>query len=54
MNQRLSNAGLLDDFYRAANKKDRTTMVAILESVELEGAEAEEAADIILKNPAFT
>jgi len=54
MNQQLSNAGLLDDFYRAANKKDRNTMIAILVSVELEQTEAEDAADTILNNPAFS
>jgi len=54
MNQQLSNAGLLDDFYRAANKKDRNTMIDILMSIELERPEAEQAADIILQNPAFS
>lgn len=54
INQRLSSAGLLDDFYRAANKKDRDTMVALLISIELEASQAEEAADIILNNRAFS
>jgi len=54
MNQRLSSAGLLDAFYKAANKKDKNTMIDLLMSIEFERSEAEEAADIILNNPAFS
>ena len=54
INQRLNTAGLLDDFYKAANRKDRSTMVALLISIELEVSKAEEAADIILNDRAFS
>lgn len=51
VNERLYDARLLDDFYRAANKKDRNEMNAILMSVELDRSRAEETADTILKVP---
>ena len=53
MNARLNEAGLLEDFYGAANKKDRDGMVALLMSVEIEKSQAEETSDAILNNPAF-
>lgn len=53
MNERLNNAGLLDDFFKAANKKDRERMVALLVSIELERSQAEEFTESILSNPAF-
>lgn len=53
VNERLYEAGLLDDFYRAANRKDKNEMVTLLMSVELERPQAEETTDTILKNPAF-
>jgi hypothetical protein len=53
MNERLNDAGLLDDFYKAANKKDRNKMIALLMSVGLERSQAEETSDTILNNPAF-
>ncbi|MDX5151114.1 MAG: hypothetical protein R3188_01440 [Acidiferrobacterales bacterium] len=54
VNERLYDAGLLDDFFKAANKKDRNEMIALLMSVELERSQAEETADTILKNRAFS
>jgi hypothetical protein len=53
MNERLNDAGLLDDFYQAANKKDRNTMIDLLVSIEIERSQAEETADAILNNRAF-
>lgn len=53
VNERLYEAGLLDNFFNIANKKDRNEMVALLMSVELDRAEAEKTADTILKSPAF-
>jgi len=53
VNARLNDAGLLDDFYRAANKKDRGEMIALLISIELDQSQAEETIDTILGNPAF-
>lgn len=53
VNNRLYDAGLLDDFYKAATKKDRNEMIALLMSVELDKSQAEETTDTILNNPAF-
>jgi hypothetical protein len=52
VNKRLYDAGLLDDFYKAATKKDKDVMVALLMSVELERSQAEETIDTILESPA--
>jgi hypothetical protein len=54
VNERLYAAGLLDAFYRAANKRDKDEMISLLMSVDLEKPQAEEAADSIINNPAFT
>ena len=54
VNERLYEAGLLDDFYKAANRKDKNEMMAILMSVELDSARAEETAGTILNNMAFS
>lgn len=54
VNERLYEAGLLDEFFKAANKKDRDQMIAILMSIELEKSQAEETADATLKNWAFS
>lgn len=54
VNERLYDAGLLDDFFKAANKKDRNEMVALLVSIELERSQAEKAADTVLNNQAFS
>lgn len=48
VNQRLSEAGLLTEFFNAANKKDRDDMISILLSIEYEQAQAEEVSDAIL------
>lgn len=53
LNAQLYDAGLLDDFYKAASRKDRNEMIAILISVEIDGAEAEKTADMVLESPAF-
>lgn len=54
LNERLYDAGLLDDFFKAATRKDRDEMVALLMSIELEKPEAEKTADAVLKNRAFS
>ena len=54
VNERLYEAQLLDDFYIAASKKDKAGMITLLMSVELDESEAEETADSILNNQAFT
>lgn len=54
MNERLYDAGLLDDFFKAANKKDRDEMIALLMTIELERSQAEETTDTILKNQALS
>lgn len=54
VNERLYEAGLLDDFFKAANKKDRDKMISILMSIELDRSQAEETADTTLKNWAFS
>lgn len=54
VNERLYAAGLLDAFYRAANRRDKNEMISLLMSVDLEKPQAEEAADSIINNPAFT
>jgi hypothetical protein len=54
VNERLYDAGLLDDFFKAANKKDRNKMIALLMLIELERSQAEETTDTILKNKAFS
>lgn len=54
VNERLYAAGLLDAFYRAANKRDKGEMIALLMSVDFERPQAEEAAESIINNPAFT
>ena len=53
VNERLYAAGLLDNFFNIANRKDRNEMVALLMSVELDRSEAEKTADTILNSPAF-
>lgn len=54
VNERLYDAGLLDEFFKAANRKDRDGMVALLVSIELDRSHAEEFADATLKNWAFS
>ena len=54
VNERLNNAGLLDEFFKAANKKDRNKMIDLLVSIELEKPQAEKFADTTLKNWAFS
>jgi hypothetical protein len=54
VNERLYAADLLDAFYRAANKRDRYEMIALLMSVDFEKTQAEQTADDIINNPAFT
>ena len=54
MNERLYDAGFLDDFFKAANKKDRDKMIDILMSIELDRSQAEDFADTTLKNWAFS
>jgi len=54
VNERLYEAGLLDDFFKAANKKDRDKMIALLRVIELDKSQAEEFADATLKNWAFS
>jgi len=53
VNERLYEADLLDDFYRAATKKDRNEMIVLLMAIELDRSQAEETADTILNNAAF-
>jgi len=48
MNGRLYDAGLLDAFFVAANKKDRDEMIALLMLIELERSQAEKTVDTIL------
>ena len=54
VNERLYAAGLLDAFYRAANKRDKDEMIALLMSIDFERSQAEEAAESIINNPAFS
>jgi len=54
VNNLLYEADLLDDFFRAANKKDREEMIGILMSVDLERPEAEKTVDKIMANHAFS
>jgi len=54
VNSRLYDAGLLDDFYKAANRKDKNAMIALLILVEIEPSEAEKTADTVLQSPAFS
>jgi hypothetical protein len=54
VNERLHAAGLMEAFFRAANKKDRDEMISILESIDLDRTQAEATADSIINNPAFT
>jgi len=53
VNERLYHAGLLDQFDKAALKKDRNEMIDLLMTVELVKSQAEETANAILENPAF-
>jgi|GEM_PF-3251130 hypothetical protein len=53
LNAQLYDAGLLDDFYKAASRKDRTEMISLLISIEINMAEAEKTADAVLESPAF-
>lgn len=50
VNERLCNAGLIAQFDAAARARDRTKMVALINSVEL-GDQSETIADAILRNP---
>ena len=52
VNERLSAAGTLKRFDAAARKRDRASMVKLLEQVDLTGAEAQWSVDTILANPA--
>lgn len=54
VNERLYDAGLLEEFFNAANKKDRYGMISVLMLIELERSEAEKTADTILKSHAFS
>jgi len=54
LNGRLYDAGLLDAFFKAANKKDRNEMIAVLMLIEFERPEAEKTVDTILKNQEST
>ena len=50
-NERLFNAGLLDDFDAAARARDDERMVAILQQVEFSESEARSITDTTLTNP---
>jgi hypothetical protein len=49
LNERLYVTGLLDEFERARKQRDRERLIALLEQVEVHGADAEWTADEILK-----
>lgn len=49
LNERLYVTGLLDEFDRARQRRDRERIIALLEQVEVCGADAEWTADEILK-----
>ena len=54
MNERLYSAGLLDEFFIAANKKDRNGLITVLMLIEFERPEAEKTADAILESHTFS
>jgi len=51
VNERLFEAGLLDQFDGAIRQSDRVKMIECLVSVDIETAAAEKIADEVLANP---
>jgi hypothetical protein len=51
INERLFEAGLLEQFYRAAKSRNRETMIEILTKVSLLPEDAVWTADKMLKKP---
>ena len=51
VNERLFEAGLLDDFDAAVKRGDKAAVVALLERVELIPEEARDSADTLFANP---
>ena len=52
-NERLFEAGLMEQFDGAANKRDRSLMIEILEKVQLNQEQAERTVDSLLVNSRF-
>jgi hypothetical protein len=50
LNERLYLAGLLDQFDEALRQRDREGLVVLLEQVEIQGPDAEQTADAVLKS----
>lgn len=51
VNERLVMAGLIDEWDRAVNARNRNEMIAVLKRVDVEGADM--TADKVLANRAF-
>lgn len=50
VNERLVEAGLIEDFARAAEARDRAAMISVLRLVDM-GDLAEGTTDTVLRNP---